>query len=231
MATIDHATALGMTVAAIQSNVIGPAMQSIGELWEFGRLEIAEERVATSICEGLLQHLSDRTPPAWHGPGVRENILLAAVQGQHHVLGLRMVGDVLETAGFDVLNLGANVPVTTLREVAATVRPAVVGLSFGLRSPAAPLAASLDAIHEVSPESRVMLGGRAIPPAFWIDRYPRVCNSMEVVEVVEDLLGARTGLHAGCNAERNASVRLASENGFWTTAMSGIEPGLNSDSV
>lgn len=37
-----------------------------------------------------------------------------AVDGEHHVLGLRMVADVFEGAGYDVRFLGANAPESSL---------------------------------------------------------------------------------------------------------------------
>ena len=41
-------------------------------------------------------------------------MLLAAVEGEHHVLGLRMTADALAAAGFDVVYLGADVPEDSL---------------------------------------------------------------------------------------------------------------------
>jgi cobalamin-dependent methionine synthase I len=38
---------------------------------------------------------------------------LAAVEGEHHALGLRMAGYILELAGFEVIYLGADVPLDT----------------------------------------------------------------------------------------------------------------------
>jgi hypothetical protein len=59
-------------------------------------------------------------------------VVLAAVQGQHHVLGLRMVADVLEAAGYDVDYLGADVPGESLQGFIAAHQPSVVGLTSGI---------------------------------------------------------------------------------------------------
>ncbi|HZK16451.1 MAG TPA: diguanylate cyclase [Solirubrobacterales bacterium] len=116
--------------------------------------------------------------------------MLAAVEGQHHVLGLRMIADVLEGAGYEVLYLGADVPVESLRSHVAKHSPAVIGLAFGIASDVSCLADSLIAIHEAAPEAHVMLGGRAVPPGLRSAGYPFVFSSLEVTEAVEGLLDA-----------------------------------------
>jgi diguanylate cyclase (GGDEF)-like protein len=186
---IDDALSAGMTPAAVQSLVIGPAMVRLGELWVSGVITVADEHLATSISHRALIRLFERMSAGHIQARSRERILLAAVEGQHHVLGLRMIADTLEGAGFDVLYLGADVPVASLRTILARHRPAVVGLAFGIAADVSCLADSLYAIHEHASQTRVMLGGRAVPPALR-ECYAHVVNSMEVVDVVDALLAA-----------------------------------------
>jgi diguanylate cyclase (GGDEF)-like protein len=98
-----------------------------------------------------------------------------------------MVADVLEAAGFDVTYLGADIPVESLRSYIAEHQPDVVGLTFGISVDVVWLADSLWAIHQVSPQARIMLGGRAVPPGLK-SCYPFVASSAEVVGAVELLL-------------------------------------------
>ena len=117
-------------------------------------------------------------------------MLLAAVEGQQHVLGLRMIADVLEAAGFDVLFLGADVPVESLLSLVVRSRPAVVGLAYGMSNAIDCLADSLCLIHEAAPDTRIMLGGRAVPAALCGGTYPLVSSSMDVIDVIDALLAA-----------------------------------------
>jgi diguanylate cyclase (GGDEF)-like protein len=114
-------------------------------------------------------------------------VLLAAVEGQHHVLGLRMGADVLEGAGFDVLYLGADVPVAALSRFAADHQPAVAGLGAGFGGVDA-LRESIAAVHDASPATRIMLGGRAVPPSLAGAGYPIVAGSTDALATVEQLL-------------------------------------------
>ena len=185
---VDDALAAGMAPAAIQSLVITPAMIRVGELWESRAICVADEHLASSISQRALIRLFARLSAGPARPRSRERVLLAAVDGQRHVLGLRMVADVLEGAGFDVLDLGESVPVPSLLDSVAQHRPAVVGLAYGIASDVSSLADSIWAIHELAAETRIMLGGRAVPPGLRTAGYPYVTTSMEVMSIVEELL-------------------------------------------
>ena len=183
---VDDALAAGLTPAAIQSLVIEPAMTRIGQLWEANAITVADEHLATAISQAVLVKLFDRLALA--RPRSRERVLLAAVEGQHHVLGLRMIADVMEGAGFDVLYLGADVPVDALRRFAAEHQPALTGLTFAVSVGVGALAESIHAVHEACPATRVMLGGRAVPPGLVDAGYTHVDSSMEVLFAAERLL-------------------------------------------
>jgi len=185
---VEDALTSGLAPEAVQTLVIAPAMGTIGELWEARAIGVADEHLATSISHGALARLSREMNARGARPRSREPVLLAAVEGEHHVLGLRMIADVLEGAGFDVLYLGEDVPVDSLQAFLVRHRPAVAGLTFGTANPICHLADSLWAIHEFCPDTRVMLGGRAVPPRLREADYPYVANSMEVLRVIEALL-------------------------------------------
>ena len=187
-AVVDAALAAGMAPEAIQSLVITPAMVRIGELWETKAIGVADEHLATSISQRSLIRLFEMLSAAGVRPRSRERVLLAAVEGQRHILGLRIVADVLEGSGFDVLYLGEDVPVQSLLEAVARHRPAVVGLGFGIASDISSLADSIPAIHELAPQTRIMLGGRAVPAGLRTADYAYVPSTVELVSVVEELL-------------------------------------------
>jgi len=187
---VDEALAGGMSPAAIQALVITPAMVRIGELWASRAIGVADEHLASSISQRALIRLLTKLNSGPHRARSRERVLLAAVEGQHHVLGLRMIADVLEGAGFDVLYLGEDVPVDSLLESVTLHRPAVVGLGFGIASDVSTLADSIWAIHDAAPATRMMLGGRAVPLGLRTAGYPYVASSLEVVGMVEQILAA-----------------------------------------
>lgn len=183
---VDDALAAGLSAAAVQSLVIAPALVRIGELWAANAATVADEHLATAISQGVMVKLFERLNVA--RARSRERVLLAAVEGQHHTVGLRMVADVLEGAGFEVLYLGGDIPIGALSQFAAKHQPAVTGLAFSVSVGVGVLADSIHAVSEACPTTRIMLGGRAVPPGLVEAGYPLVNSSMEAVPTVERLL-------------------------------------------
>jgi diguanylate cyclase (GGDEF)-like protein len=187
---ISQALGDGLTPEEVQTLVVTPAMERIGDLWESGVIGVAEEHLAASVCERVLVRLFDALSARRERGPARERVLLAAVEGQRHVLGMQMASDVLEGAGFEVLYLGEDVPVESLRGFVARHQPDVVGLAYGTQDGGGLLVQSLQAVHLESPGARIMLGGRAVPPRLEAAGYPHVRSTMEVVAQVEGLIAA-----------------------------------------
>lgn len=151
----------GLSAVEIQSRVIAPAMWRIGELWEHGVLSVAQEHLATAVSHHVVTRLY---PSLLRHPQLRgKTVVVAAVQGEQHSLGLRMVADVFEGAGFDVRFLGADVPHESLMAWVTEHRPAVVALGITMAMSAPALARQLQALNDFDPELRLIVGGQGVP--------------------------------------------------------------------
>jgi GGDEF domain-containing protein len=82
----------GMGVEALYGRVIAPAMWRIGCLWEEGAITVADEHLATALTHRVMASVYEASF-GW-APSRPGRILLAAVEGQRHALGLRMAADV-----------------------------------------------------------------------------------------------------------------------------------------
>ena len=188
-AAVDAALDRGVDIAAIHTQMIEPAMRSIGELWERGEISAGEEHLATAISEDIAALISHRVLDA--PPASRERVMMSAVQGEHHVLGLRLAADVLEGAGYDVLYLGADVPLDALLTACRIHRPDVVGLTVGMSLNVPTVIREVHEVTQLEHAPRAMVGGRAAADAV---RYglsvPVVAHSDEVLAAVEALLAA-----------------------------------------
>lgn len=184
LAVIDEALERRVPATEIHTEVIEPAMARVGAPPLRSPLCVAEEHLATQITFRALARLTEplRTEP----PASREKVLVAAVEGERHVIGLQMAADVLAGAGFDVLFLGADVPTVSLVAAVAARRPAVTALSSTCAGPA--LVDAVAAIDEAELETRVLLGGGGVPPWLRDHPYPWLDRSAGVVGAVEALL-------------------------------------------
>jgi MerR family transcriptional regulator, light-induced transcriptional regulator len=153
----------GMPLAALYQQVIAPAMHELGRLWERGAITIADEHLATALTHRVLGALR---PPAFvdqvfEADSAKPRAMLAAVQGEQHALGLRMVADLLEDAGYQTLYLGADVPLAALLPAIGGMAPDLLALSATMPESTARLE---DAVLTVSSEHRgvsLLVGGQA----------------------------------------------------------------------
>lgn len=155
----------GMIAPELYQRVITPAMHEVGALWEKGALTVADEHLATALTHRVLGALR---PPirieadaggAAAPPGKR--VMLAAVEGERHALGLRMAADVLEDAGFHTIYLGADVPTEALLQATGSFSPDLVALSATMPELAARLEEAAGAVREAHPQMELLLGGQA----------------------------------------------------------------------
>lgn len=192
-AAADEALEGGADVPAVHAQLLTPAMRAVGEGWAQGRVAIADEHLATEICHEIAARLLWRVvrEPA----GTRGRVLMAAVPGERHVLGLRLASDILEGAGYEVLYLGADVPEQSLAHACLGHRPAVVGLTVGMPSAIPALRRVVARLSGLSEAPPVMVGGRMASLA--ADGLPVV-----FVEDCERVLGIVQGLANGRSPAR-----------------------------
>lgn len=178
----------GMGVEALYGQVIAPAMWRIGSLWEEGAITVADEHLATALTHRVMASAYGST--FGRAASRTGRILLAAVEGEQHALGLRMAADILELGGYEVIYLGGDVPLDALVSVIGSREPDLIGLS-GTLSPNAPsLEAAASRLGESFPDVSILLGGQAVPDGTLCeDRVIRVPGVEGLVVLVEALLG------------------------------------------
>lgn len=175
------AVSQGTSVADLYVDVIGPALAEIGHGWEIGVISIADEHLATGIAHDVMKLVS-RTATRYPRRS-RERVLLAAVGGEAHITGLRMIGDLAEGRGFDVRYLGPAVPVGTFSSIVAKHEPEFVGLSVTIAGWGDDLERVLHEIDSSGHKPRgILVGGAAVPHALRSD--PRVHHAPDAREAL-----------------------------------------------
>ncbi len=136
MAIVDRALESGHSLIDIELRIMQPALYHIGEQWQANQVSVAQEHMATAIVQSVMTAaLLRSTPP----PPTGQRVLVACVEGNDHAVGVRMVADAFQLAGWDVQFLGANVPTADLLAQVQAWRPHLVCLSaaFAHQLPAA----------------------------------------------------------------------------------------------
>ena len=111
----------GFALETVLRKLILPTLREVGEEWERGELEIGQEHFASNLVRERLLSLAR----LW-GRGGGPLAILACPPGERHDLGLIAFGLLLRTYGWRIIFLGADTPLSTVGEAAATTKPRLV---------------------------------------------------------------------------------------------------------
>jgi methanogenic corrinoid protein MtbC1 len=150
----------GMPVRTAYLQVLLPVQREVGRMWHINELSVAEEHFATSTTRAVMAQLMSVAAVA---PANHRVILLAAVEGNTHDLGVRAVADFFEMAGWRVIELGANVPAADLVRAAIDYSVDIVAISAAMPSQIGTIEASIAMLRAQLGDScpPVIVGGTA----------------------------------------------------------------------
>jgi methanogenic corrinoid protein MtbC1 len=143
---------------AIKESVI-PGILEAGELWKQGVYFVPDVIMSAEAFKSAMAVLEKEQS----GAGVEKigKYLICTVAGDIHDLGKDIVCSMLKASGFDVYDLGVDVPIATFIEKVKEVRPDVVGLGAYMSTTAATMKDYIQALENEGLRSslKVMIGG------------------------------------------------------------------------
>jgi excisionase family DNA binding protein len=157
---IEQALSAGHSPTECYLDLIVGAINDISERSQAPPREpVAGEYLATATATRLVARLGAR----FRRPGrSRGTIVFGAPIGEHHVLAISVVADLVRLDGFTCLELGANVPAEAFAGAARDAyRLVAVGIGVTTSTNLDKLEATIDAVHAVDSEIPIVLGGQA----------------------------------------------------------------------
>ncbi len=116
----------GLPVSAAYAEVIAPALEEIGRLWETGELSVAHEHLASEVSSSVVDELAQRI----RRPAVSGRLaVVTCTPGERHCIGGQMLAALLQAADWEVFFLGGSLPTDELAALVDRERPEVVALS------------------------------------------------------------------------------------------------------
>jgi MerR family transcriptional regulator, light-induced transcriptional regulator len=139
--------------------VLSPAMSAIGARWAAGNLEIFVEHRASNIAMRLIGQFGPRFARRGVSKGT---VVLGSPADEMHTLSTSMVADLIRLEGWNVSDVGANMPAEAFAE-AIRQGEDVVAVCIGVTMPGSlPAAqATIGAIRKVVPRDLPILVGGA----------------------------------------------------------------------
>ncbi|HEX2910855.1 MAG TPA: ATP-binding protein [Chloroflexia bacterium] len=141
--------------ASQMDEVLRDALYEVGEQWQDSRIGVGDEHFATNI---IREFLSRVRPNSLLNNGLR--LVIGGVPGEEHVVGITMVANAFARAGWNVTNLGANVPVSAFITTLSQAQPDVLLLSVAMSQRLTDLRRVIREVHETFPDLIIGIGGR-----------------------------------------------------------------------
>lgn len=116
----------GLAVGDVYEHVLQPAQIELGRMWHAGEITVADEHFASAITQAIMSVLHSRFPERERNGKL---VVAAAVGGELHEIGVRMVADFFEMDGWDVIYFGANTPSTDIVSVIRERRADLLAVS------------------------------------------------------------------------------------------------------
>jgi excisionase family DNA binding protein len=143
----------------ILDEVIRPAFDVIGSMWEAGQLEVNQEHASSQAAlEALVRMSAELHRKDSNGMSA----LCACPEGELHELGVRGLAYSLEGEGWQVHYIGANTPADTLTSFIRATRPSLVCLSVTMGKHRTDLSEKLrrivSQVHSCG--GKIIIGGR-----------------------------------------------------------------------
>ena len=146
------------------NTVLLPAMKTIGEQFGSGELILPFVLQSAEIMRAATDHLDQYLEKS--GENTRGTIILATVYGDVHDIGKNLVKTILANNGWDVLDLGKQVPAETIVREAVESGADAVGLSALLVSTSQQMTLVVELLHTRGLTIPVLIGGAAVNQAF-----------------------------------------------------------------
>ena len=158
-AAVAEALEAGFGAEEILNKMIG-AMDVVGEKFKNGEIFVPEMLIAAKAMkkgvEVLKPHLASGEA------GALGKVVIGTVAGDLHDIGKNLVAMMIESTGFEVIDLGVDVPVEKFVEAAAQDGVVIVACSALLTTTMPALEATVAALKATGKSYKVMIGGAPI---------------------------------------------------------------------
>lgn len=145
----------------IQQRLI-PALDRVGLLFEQGKFFLPQLLNAAETAQAAFCVLQQRLAESGHEGGSSGRLLVATVQGDIHDIGKNITKCILENYGFQVLDLGRDVPIQTVADTVVRENISLVGLSALMTTTLPNMEKTIRAIHERAPGCKVFGAGAVL---------------------------------------------------------------------
>ena len=146
------------SVKALYENVLKKSLYEVGKLWEYNKISVATEHLASAIVEAILNefYYSIITKEK-----AEKTVILSCIEEEMHQIGVKMISDVFEMNGWDSHFLGSNTPTKEIIDYTKLIKPDLLAISLSIYFHLPILEDMLHRFRKEFPDLSVIVGGQA----------------------------------------------------------------------
>jgi len=186
---VEQAFSEGLTPLQISNEGLLPGLEEVGRRFGKNQLFLPQVMLSAETMQAAFARLKEEM----RQDSIASNgkILMATVEGDIHDIGKNIVCTLLENHGFEVIDLGKNVPAERILAEARELRVDAVGLSALMTTTMAEMENVIRKLREEGIKTFTMVGGAVVTQEYadeiGADLYAR--DAMEAVSKIKKLLG------------------------------------------
>ena len=138
-----------------------PGLDEVGKKYESGQLFLPQLIQSAETTKAAFAVLKESIAASGEGGG-KGPILLATVEGDVHDIGKNIVKVVMESYGYQVIDLGKDVPSERIVEAYLRYRPKMIGLSALMTTTVACMARTIERLKEIEGMCPILVGGAVL---------------------------------------------------------------------
>ena len=204
--TLDSAVARGLKAEAaalarqaleqedelsLVENRLIPALDRVGEGYEQGKVFLPQLLSAAQAAQAVFEVLRTSLAQRGGAPLKKGKLIVATVRGDIHDIGKNIVKTVLENYGYEVLDLGRDVPPETIRTAVQEQGVRLVGLSALMTTTLPAMEETIQLLRSLPAAPAVCVGGAVVTPEYarrmGADYY--AADARASVEIARKVLG------------------------------------------
>ena len=146
-----------------------PALDAVGAGYEKGTLFLPQLLQSASAAQAAFEEIKAAVAKNGAPGSSKGKIVLATVKGDVHDIGKNIVRVILENYGFEVLDLGRDVPPEKVVEAVRKSGARLVGLSALMTTTLKSMAETIEALHKAKLDCKIMVGGAVLTERYALE--------------------------------------------------------------
>lgn len=143
-----------------------PALDKTGADFESGRIFLPQLILSAGVAQACFEVIKDHLAKTGEKSVSKGKIILATVKGDIHDIGKNIVKVLLENYGYEVIDLGKDVPYELVVETAREQNVRLVGLSALMTTTLGSMEKTISLLREAKLDCKVMVGGAVLTPDY-----------------------------------------------------------------